>query len=43
MQDLEGFTKTLEASGVKLDTPYRTIPQLGFAVALPILGEPGPS
>jgi catechol 2,3-dioxygenase-like lactoylglutathione lyase family enzyme len=33
VKDLEGFTKTLEASGVKLDTPYRKIPQMGFAVA----------
>jgi len=33
VKDLEGFCKTLEASGVKLDTPYRKIPQMGFAVA----------
>jgi catechol 2,3-dioxygenase-like lactoylglutathione lyase family enzyme len=33
VKDLEGFTKTLEANGVKLDTPYRKIPQMGFAVA----------
>jgi predicted enzyme related to lactoylglutathione lyase len=25
--------QTLESSGVKLDTPYRKIPQMGFAVA----------
>jgi catechol 2,3-dioxygenase-like lactoylglutathione lyase family enzyme len=33
VKDLEGFCKTLEASGVKLDTPYRKIPQMGFAMA----------
>jgi predicted enzyme related to lactoylglutathione lyase len=33
VKGLEGFTKTLEANGVKLDTPYRKIPQMGFAVA----------
>jgi catechol 2,3-dioxygenase-like lactoylglutathione lyase family enzyme len=33
VKDLEGFTKILEANGVKLDTPYRKIPQMGFAVA----------
>jgi catechol 2,3-dioxygenase-like lactoylglutathione lyase family enzyme len=33
VKDLEGFCKTLEADGVKLDTPYRKIPQMGFAVA----------
>jgi catechol 2,3-dioxygenase-like lactoylglutathione lyase family enzyme len=33
VKDLEGFCKTLEANGVKLDTPYRKIPQMGFAVA----------
>ena len=27
------ITKTLEANGVKLDTPYRKVPQMGFAVA----------
>jgi catechol 2,3-dioxygenase-like lactoylglutathione lyase family enzyme len=32
VKDLEAFSKTLEASGVKLDTPYRKIPQMGFAV-----------
>ncbi|MGA2880472.1 MAG: VOC family protein [Bryobacteraceae bacterium] len=33
VKDLEGFSKTLESNGVKLDTPYRKIPQMGFAVA----------
>jgi catechol 2,3-dioxygenase-like lactoylglutathione lyase family enzyme len=33
VKDLEDFSKTLEANGVKLDTPYRKIPQMGFAVA----------
>lgn len=33
VKDLERFTKTLEARGVPLDTPYREIPQMGFAVA----------
>jgi catechol 2,3-dioxygenase-like lactoylglutathione lyase family enzyme len=33
VKDLEGFCKTLEANGVKLDSPYRKIPQMGFAVA----------
>ncbi len=33
VKDLEAFTKTLEGSGIKLDTPYRKVPQLGFAVA----------
>ena len=33
VKDLEDFTKTLEANGVKLDTPYRKVPQMGFAVA----------
>jgi catechol 2,3-dioxygenase-like lactoylglutathione lyase family enzyme len=32
VKDLEGFSKTLEANGLKLDTPYRKIPQMGFAV-----------
>jgi catechol 2,3-dioxygenase-like lactoylglutathione lyase family enzyme len=34
VKDLENFSKTLEASGVKLDTPYRKILQMGFAVTL---------
>jgi catechol 2,3-dioxygenase-like lactoylglutathione lyase family enzyme len=33
VKDLEGFCKTLEANDVKLDTPYRKVPQMGFAVA----------
>jgi catechol 2,3-dioxygenase-like lactoylglutathione lyase family enzyme len=33
IKGLEGFCKTLEANGVKLDSPYRKIPQMGFAVA----------
>ncbi len=33
IQGLEQFTKTLEANGVKLDTPYRKMPQMGIAVA----------
>jgi catechol 2,3-dioxygenase-like lactoylglutathione lyase family enzyme len=33
VKDLEAFSKTLEANGVKLDTPYRKVPQMGFAVA----------
>lgn len=33
VKDLEDFCKTIEANGVKLDTPYRKVPQMGFAVA----------
>ena len=33
VKDLENFTKTLEANGIKLDSPYKKIPQMGFAVA----------
>ena len=33
IKGLEEFTKSLEANGVKLDTPYHKIPQMGFAVA----------
>ena len=33
VKDLEDFCKTLQANGVKLDTPYRRVPQMGFAVA----------
>jgi catechol 2,3-dioxygenase-like lactoylglutathione lyase family enzyme len=33
IKGLEQFCKTLEANGVKLDSPYRKIPQMGFAVA----------
>ncbi|HTW64813.1 MAG TPA: VOC family protein [Bryobacteraceae bacterium] len=31
VKDLEDFCKTLEANGVKLDTPYRRSPQLALA------------
>jgi catechol 2,3-dioxygenase-like lactoylglutathione lyase family enzyme len=31
VKDLEDFTKTLAANGVKLDTPYRKVPQMGVA------------
>jgi catechol 2,3-dioxygenase-like lactoylglutathione lyase family enzyme len=33
VKDLESFLKGLEASGVKLDTPYRKVPQTGMGVA----------
>src|SRR5271166_1533572 len=33
IKGLEEFCKNLEANGVKLDTPYRKLPQMGFAVA----------
>jgi catechol 2,3-dioxygenase-like lactoylglutathione lyase family enzyme len=33
VRDLEAFCKKLEASGVKFDTPYRKVPQLGLALA----------
>jgi catechol 2,3-dioxygenase-like lactoylglutathione lyase family enzyme len=33
VRDLEAFCKKLEASGVKFDTPYRKVPQLGLAIA----------
>ncbi len=32
VKDLESFSETLAASGVKLDTPCRKIPQMGFAM-----------
>jgi catechol 2,3-dioxygenase-like lactoylglutathione lyase family enzyme len=32
VRDLEAFCKKLEASGVKFDTPYRKVPQLGLAL-----------
>lgn len=32
VKDLEKFSKELEASGVKLDSEYRKVPQLGFGV-----------
>jgi len=33
VRNLEAFCKSLEASGVKLDSPYRKIPNLGIAIA----------
>lgn len=33
IKDLEGFTKKLEAQGIKLDRPYTKVPQLGIATA----------
>ena len=33
VRDLEAFCKKLEASGVKFDTPYRKVPQIGLALA----------
>lgn len=33
VKDLEAYCKTLEASGIKLDVPYRKVPNLGIAVA----------
>lgn len=33
VKNLEQFTKTLETSGIKLTTPYRTVPALGIAIA----------
>jgi catechol 2,3-dioxygenase-like lactoylglutathione lyase family enzyme len=33
VRDLEAFCKKLEAAGVKFDTPYRKIPQLGISLA----------
>ncbi|HVW87016.1 MAG TPA: VOC family protein [Bryobacteraceae bacterium] len=33
IKDLEAFCKKLTDSGVKLDTPYRRMPQLGLALA----------
>ncbi len=33
IKDLEAFTKKLEAQGIKLDVPYRKVPQLGIAIA----------
>jgi catechol 2,3-dioxygenase-like lactoylglutathione lyase family enzyme len=33
VKNLEGFTKKLEAQGVKFDTPYRFNPQTGVALA----------
>jgi catechol 2,3-dioxygenase-like lactoylglutathione lyase family enzyme len=33
VRDLEAFTKKLQASGIKLDVPYRKIPSMGIAIA----------
>jgi catechol 2,3-dioxygenase-like lactoylglutathione lyase family enzyme len=33
VRDLEAFCKKLEASGVKFDSPYRKLPQMGLAIA----------
>jgi hypothetical protein len=33
VKNLAEFTKTLEANGVKLAVPYRTVPALGIAIA----------
>jgi catechol 2,3-dioxygenase-like lactoylglutathione lyase family enzyme len=33
VKNLAAFCKALEAKGVKFDTPYRTIPQLGLSLA----------
>ena len=33
IKNLEAFTKKLEADGVKLAVPYRTVPALGIAIA----------
>jgi len=33
IENLEAFTKQLEAKGIKLDVPYRDVPQLGLAIA----------
>jgi hypothetical protein len=33
VKNLEEFTKKLEASGIKLTTPYRSVPALGISIA----------
>jgi catechol 2,3-dioxygenase-like lactoylglutathione lyase family enzyme len=33
VKNLAEFTKTLESNGIKLTTPYRTVPALGIAIA----------
>jgi catechol 2,3-dioxygenase-like lactoylglutathione lyase family enzyme len=33
VKNLAEFTKTLEASGIKITTPYRAVPALGIAIA----------
>lgn len=33
VENLEAFTKQLEAKGITLDVPYREVPQMGLAIA----------
>lgn len=33
IENLEAFTRTLEARGITLDVPYRSVPDLGLAIA----------
>ena len=33
MKDLEAFTKKLEAQGIKLTVPYRSVPALNLSIA----------
>ena len=33
VENLEAFTRELEAKGIELDVPYRSVPQLGLAIA----------
>lgn len=33
VRNLEAFTRQLESQGIKLDVPYRKVPQLGLAIA----------
>lgn len=33
IDDLESFTQDLEAKGISLEVPYRSVPQLGLAIA----------
>ncbi|MGD8339812.1 MAG: VOC family protein [Gammaproteobacteria bacterium] len=33
IEDLESFTRELEAKGITLDVPYRSVPQLGLSIA----------
>jgi hypothetical protein len=33
VKNLEAFTKTLEAKGIKLSMPYRAVPQIGLSIA----------
>jgi len=39
VKDLEDFTKTLESNGIKLDSPYHKIPQMG-GLAVAFLTDP---